>query len=124
MPLDKRVWYNDIQRDAFIEKNCDHCFQPDQAKQRLVPTEPGCPHLIRAQDNKMPKAWTVRRNASWGDTYRCEDFADKPASTQRRSAAADTDSMFGDLEEQDYTLVPVEGWPDRPVTKSKEGDHQ
>jgi hypothetical protein len=122
------IWTHVVERDAFIEKNCSGCFQPAQARKRLTGLGDGCPHLIRADTMKSPSpAWTKRRNASFGDTYRCADQMLRPPSTQRRTAAADTGSMFDDIEEQDYTYVPLPeeyNWPERPASKSKEGDHQ
>lgn len=123
----KPVWHNDIERDAFIETNCLRCFQPDQAKARVMGSGPGCPHLARAEQNKMPRVWTKRRNAVIGETYKCDDKLDKPPVNRRGNAPADTPPMF-DAGPEDVDFVPVEGWPTAVAfgkkAKSKEGDHQ
>lgn len=124
----KDVWRNDIERAAWVEKNCRVCFQPDEALARATggPKVHGCPHLIRSLTNKLPQPWKRRRNAVIGETYKCEAFLDKPPVVNRRkSAPADTIPML-DPEPDDYNLVPVEGWPDyrAEARKQKEGDHQ
>lgn len=106
----KPVWHNDIERDAFIETQCRRCFQPDEARKRVMETGPGCPHLVRANDNKMPRVWTKRRNAAMGETYKCDDRIDKPPVNRRGNAPADTPEMF-DVEPRDVDFVPVDGWP-------------
>lgn len=123
--MSKSVWYNDIQRDAFIEKNCARCFQPDEARKRVTGGGPGCPHLARAEQDKMPKPWTRRRGAAWGDTYRCDDHLDKPPVNRRKTAKVEIEPML-DVEPADRHLIPVDGWPDwaSEQRKSKEGDHQ
>lgn len=120
------VWRNDVERDAFIESNCARCFQPDEAMKRLTGDGPGCPHLARAAKNKMPAAWTKRRNAVMGETYKCSAFTPKPPVNRRAVSDEETPPMFEDLPEVDRTLVPVEGWPDylAEQRKSKDGDHQ
>jgi len=123
----KPVWHNDIERDAFIESNCARCFQPQEAEKRVLGTGDGCPHLARAALNKMPAAWTRRRNAVIGETYRCADHLDKPPTNRRGKAPADTVPLF-DEPGEDVDFVPVEGWPSASdfgrKSKSKEGDHQ
>lgn len=123
--MSKPVWYNDIQRDAWMEKHCRVCFQPDEARKRVIGTGPGCPHLVRAEKGKLPKAWTLRRNAVWGETYRCADFLDQPPVNRRRAAEESTPPMF-DVEPVDRNLVPVDGWVDyrAEARKQREGDHQ
>lgn len=131
MPLDssKRLWLNDVERDAFIEETCGRCFQPDEALKRLTGEGPGCPHLVRAAENKKPKAWTRRQgqHAVIGKTYRCDDFMDKPAVNRRGKAPADTPPMFADMPSMDKSLVPVDGWPDyaslERQRKNQKDDH-
>jgi hypothetical protein len=125
MPTGNPIWYNNIQRDAFIEKHCRVCFQPDQARLRALGQGHGCPHLARAETGKLPTPWHRRRNAAWGDTYKCDDYVDKPPVNRRGVAPADTPPML-DVEPDDYRLVPVDGWPDWKADqrKSREGDHQ
>lgn len=74
----------------------------------------------------MPKPWTRRRNAVWGETYRCDEFTPQPPATRRRTADEATLPMFDDLEAADRNLVPVDTWPDyrAEARKQKEGDHQ
>lgn len=130
MPLDssKRVWLNDVERDAFVEETCGRCFQPDQARVRLTGQGAGCPHLLRAEQNKMPKAWTRRNkgHAVMGSTYKCDDFTDKPPVNRRKTAPADTITMFDDVPDTRKSLVPVDGWPDYRAMQLEleEGDHQ
>lgn len=121
----KDVWHNEIERNAWVEKNCRVCFQPDEAQRRITGEGPGCPHLARGDNNKMPQPWTRRRNAPMGETYRCEAFMKKPAVNRRKSTAVEIEPMF-DPEPVDRNLVPVDGWPDYRAEqrKSKEGDHQ
>ena len=120
------VWLNDIERDAFMESNCDRCFQPAQALKRVTGEGAGCPHLIRAEAGKLPKAWTLRRTAAMGDTYRCDDHLDKPPVNRRGVAPADTPPMFDDVEPADRFLVPIDGWPDYKALereKKRKADH-
>jgi hypothetical protein len=121
----KPVWANDIERDAWVEKNCRVCFQPDEALKRITGDGPGCPHLARAENNKMPNAWTRRRNAVMGETYRCADFQKRPAVNRRPTADVEIEPML-DVEPAERHLVPVDGWPDYRAEqrKTKEGDHQ
>jgi putative SOS response-associated peptidase YedK len=121
----KPVWANSIERDAWVEKNCRVCFQPDEALKRITGDGPGCPHLERADKNRMPTPWTRRRNAVMGETYRCSEFQKRPAVNRRRTASEASAAMF-DVEPTDRTLVPVDGWPDYRAEqrKTKEGDHQ
>jgi hypothetical protein len=110
-----------------VEKNCRVCFQADEARKRVTGTGTGCPHLARGDDNKMPKPWTRRRNAVWGETYRCAEFLDQPPVNRRREGIEATMSMFDEASLlTDRNLVPVEGWPDykAEARKSKEGEHQ
>jgi hypothetical protein len=79
----KRVFYNDITRDAFIETNCDTCYFPARAMHRIDPSKPDCPHLERAAENKLPKEWSRRRNAVMGETYRCSDRLVQPPVNRR-----------------------------------------
>lgn len=120
------IWRNDIERAAFIESNCDRCFQPDEAMKRLTGDGPGCPHLARSLRNKMPAAWTRRRNAVMGETFRCSDFTAKPPVNRRGTAADETPPMFDDVEPDEYRLVPLDTWPDyrAEARKQKDGDHQ
>lgn len=119
------VWRNDIERAAFVESNCLRCFQPDEAAKRLTGNGPGCPHLARSMKNKMPAAWTRRRNAVMGVTFRCADFTPKPPVNRRAVSDEETPPMFDDIEPAEYLLVPVEGWEDyrAKAKKQKEGDH-
>ena len=121
----KPVWHNAIEEAAFRETRCRLCFQPDEALKRITNQGPGCAHLARAADGKMPKAWSKRRNPVLGDTYKCDDFIDKPPVNRRKTAPADTTPML-DAEPDDYRLVPVDGWPDYRAEqrKQREGDHQ
>lgn len=122
----KDVWHSDVERDAFIESNCAGCHQPDQVLARVHPGEgrPGCPHLARSLQNKMPTVWTRRRNAVMGDTYKCAAFLPKPPVNRRPVSDEQTPPMFDDVEPDDYRLVPVEGWEDfRGKRKTKGSDH-
>lgn len=120
----KPVWQNNIERDAWVEKHCRVCYQPDEALRRITGDGPGCPHLARAEQNKLPTPWTRRRNAVMGETYRCSDFQKRPAVNRRGTAVEDQPML--DVEPIDRLLVPVEGWPDfrAEARKAKEGDHQ
>lgn len=121
----KPIWANQIERDAWAEKWCRTCFQHDEAIKRITGEGPGCPHLARGDDNKMPTPWTRRRNATYGDTYRCDEHAIKPPVSRRGKTVEDIEPMF-DIESDDRHLVPVDGWPDyiADQRKSKQGDHQ
>lgn len=123
--MKKDVWANDIERDAWVEKNCRTCFQRDEAMKRITGDGPGCPHLLRAEQNKLPTPWTRRRNAAYGDTYRCAEHAIKPPVTRRGTVTEEIEPLF-DLEPHDVHLVPVESWPDwrSEQRKQKDGDHQ
>lgn len=123
----KPVWRNDIERDAFVETNCRRCFQPDEAKKRVLDVGPGCPHLVRADAGKMPKVWTRRRDEEIGRTFKCDDYLARPPVTRRRNAPADTAPMFDDIP-TDVDFVPVDGWPSATdfgrKVKDDKGDHQ
>lgn len=118
------VWKNPIERAAWVEKNCDRCFEPNEARARLT-DQHGCPHLMRSLANKLPTPWTRRRNAPMGETYRCDAFIDKPATIRRKTTPADTLPLI-DVTPEDRNLIPVESWPDYQALqrKAKEGDHQ
>jgi hypothetical protein len=145
----KPVWLNDIERDAWIERNCRICFQPDEAIRRVTDSGPGCPHLARSLENKLPTPWTRRRNAVMGETYRCSEFAPKPAVNRRGKVTEEIEPLFpidpigctrndqgevcncddarecGNAYPLERNLVPVDGWPDwrAEQRKTKEGDH-
>lgn len=121
----KPVWQNDIERDAWVEKHCRVCFQPDEALKRITNSGPGCPYLARAEHNKLPTVWTLRRNAVMGEKYKCDAFMKQPAVNRRPQALAIDDPML-DVEPAERHLVPVEGWPDWKALQrnTKEGDHQ
>jgi hypothetical protein len=125
MSASKPVWYNDVERDAWVEKHCRICHQPDQVLARIHDDgRPGCPYLARSMQNKMPTCWTRRRNAVMGDTFRCAAFIDKPPVNRRPVSNEETPPMFDDIEPDDYRLVPVDGWEDfRGKKKTKGGDH-
>ena len=122
--MNKPVWRNDVERAAFVESNCDRCFQPDESKARIR-GQHGCPYLAASVGGKLPAVWTRRRNAVMGQTYRCSEFIDKPPTTRRRPTMADTIPLF-DVEAEPCVLVPVDGWPDfrASETQSKETEHQ
>lgn len=125
--MGKPVWRNDIEREAWIEKNCRVCCHPEEVLSRLSNSEEhGCPHLLRAQEGKLPTPWKRRRNAVLGETYKCDAFTERAPSNRRKSAPADTGTLFDNLEPDDRHLVPVDGWPDwrSQQRKSKEGEHQ
>ena len=109
--MNKPVWNNPIEEAAWRETNCRICFQPDEAAKRITGQGPGCPHLARATDGRLPKAWTLRRNEIMGRKYHCADFIKEPPTNRRKTAPADTPPMLG-IEPDDYRLIPVEGWPD------------
>jgi hypothetical protein len=119
------VWKSQIERDAFVESNCARCFQPDEALKRITGDGPGCPHLARAERNKLPTPWVRRRNAVMGETYRCADFAPKPPVNRRQVSTEETPPLL-EVPSDDRHLVPVENWPDyrSEQRKTKEGDHQ
>ena len=122
--MPKDIWRNDIERAAWVERNCRVCYQPDEARARLT-DQHGCPHLMRSLQNKLPTPWKRRRNAPLGETYKCEAFIKQPPVVRRGKAVDQTVPML-DAEPEDYNLVPVEGWPDwrAEARKQKEGDHQ
>lgn len=94
---------------------------------RVTGAGPGCPHLLRAADGKLPKAWTLRRTAAMGETYRCADRQAKPPVNRRKKAAVEDVPMF-DAPAEPVGFVPVEGWPSAAdfgkAAKDEEGDHQ
>jgi hypothetical protein len=125
MSVRKDVWHNSVERDAWVERYCRVCFQPDEAMKRITGDGPGCPHLARAEQNKLPTPWTRRRNAVMGETYRCADFAPKPPVNRRQVSTEETPPLL-EVPSDDRHLVPVENWPDyrSEQRKTKEGDHQ
>jgi hypothetical protein len=90
----KPVWQNDIERDAWVERHCRICFQPDEALRRITGDGPGCPHLARAEQNKQPTPWTRRRNAVMGETYRCSEFQKRPAVNRRGKVDVEVEPML------------------------------
>lgn len=123
--MPRPVWLNNIERNAWVERYCRTCFQPDEARRRITGDGPGCPLLARSDEGKLPTAWKFRRNAVFGETYHCGEYVAKPPSIARKTAPADTVSMF-DPQPDEYRLVPVETWPDyrAEARKQKDGDHQ
>lgn len=121
----KDVWLNSIEKAAWQEKWCRTCLQPDQAMKRITGKGPECPLLIRAAQNKLPMQWTRRRNATMGDTYRCDDYIKKPPVNRRATTPTETEPML-DAEPASRNLIPVDGWPDYRALahKAKNGDHQ
>jgi hypothetical protein len=125
----KDVWANAFEEQAFRGDTCRLCYQVDEAIKRTTGAGEGCPHLLRASQNKLPTAWTKRRGneAVLGKTYRCSDKTAKPAVVRRKTSPADTVPMF-EPEPVDRNLVPVDGWPSAEDfginTTSKDGDHQ
>lgn len=121
----KPVWTSDVERDAWTEKNCRVCWQPDQADLRVLQRGQGCPHLLRAAAGKLPRIWTRRRNAVMSETYRCDDFIDKPPVRRRAQSTEESIPLFDTPEAKPATLIPVEGWPDYKALKhkAKGGDH-
>jgi hypothetical protein len=119
------VWHNDVERDAWVERHCRVCFEPNEAMRRITGDGPGCPHLARADLNKLPTPWTRRRNTVMGETYRCADFAPKPGVNRRRVSTEETPPLLG-VPSEDRHLVPVDGWPDYQAMqrKSTQGEHQ
>ena len=120
------VWRTETERDAWVERNCRVCFQPDEAALRVLNKPPGCPHRVRGDQGKMPQVWKKRRNAVIGETYACAAFVKEPPTAARRSAPADTAPLFDDPGPDEYRLVPVEGWRDfrAEARKQADGDHQ
>jgi putative SOS response-associated peptidase YedK len=120
----KPVWSHPIEEAAWHEKWCRVCFQPDESSKRITGDGPGCPHLARAAEGKLPTPWKKRRNAAYGDTYRCEAFLKQPAVNRRATVAEDVPMLS--VDEGERYLVPVDGWPDfkAEMRKQKEGDHQ
>lgn len=126
--MTKNVWRNAIEEQAFRETTCARCFQVDEAMLRAMGLGEGCPHLLRAAANKMPKIWIKRRgnDAVLGKTYKCADFLAKPPVNRRASAPADTTPMF-DVDDTVVDFVPIENWPtaeDFGRKTQKETDHQ
>lgn len=118
------VWINKVERDAWVECHCAHCFQPDQALKRVTGKGDGCPLLASADNNRLPTQWTRRRNAVMGDTYKCSEYLKQPPVNRRAKSAEQPEPMI-QVEPDDYNLVPVDGWPDyRAEARKKEPDHQ
>ena len=86
----RRVWYNQVERDAWVEKNCRVCFQPDEAMLRITGKGVGCPHKARGDAGKLPKPWTYRRTAVMGETYHCSEFQKQPPTNRRGKARPQT----------------------------------
>jgi hypothetical protein len=121
--------FTTLELELFAEHTCSRCFHPAEAASRIAGRPHGCPLLRRAFDKgQMPGRWTRRRNAALGETFKCEDYLPRAASTKRKTLAdnAQQDVLFADLDPGERALVPVEGWPDYRALarKSKEGDHQ
>lgn len=128
--MSKPVWSHPIEEEAWREKWCRVCFQPDETWKRIDGVGDGCPLLARAAQNKLPTQWTRRRNAAMGDTYRCSDYTPRAPVKRRKSTPADTipiDEIGFPVEPVDRNLVPVEGWPDAEAFGIKPpkgmGDH-
>lgn len=120
----KPVWHNDIERDAWMEKHCRVCCQFAETIKRITGDGPGCPHLIRAEAGRLPAVWKKRRNAAMGDTYKCDEFLNKPP-VNRRAVSREQSLPLFDVEPAAPVLVPVDGWPDwrADARKQKDGDH-
>src|SRR5262245_46321794 len=102
---------------------CDACCNYGEKARREYghPTE-GCPILRLAAQGVRPPQWR-RFRGEW----RCTDFLARPPVSQprkTRSTAVDEPPMF-DAEQQDRTLVAVDGWPDYRAEsrRAKDGNH-
>lgn len=124
----KNVWANAIEEQAFRDDTCRRCYQVDEAILRTTGKGPGCPHLARAAQNKLPTVWTKRRGneAVMGKTYKCDEKLDRAPVNRRKTTPADTAPMLW-VGEGDRNLVPVEGWPSAEdfgiKDKGKGSDH-
>jgi hypothetical protein len=117
------IWRTPIERDAWVEKHCAKCFQPDEAIFRVTGRGTGCPFRLRGDAGRLPPVWKFRRNAVMGDTYTCTEFRKEPPVVRRATANDATVPMF-DIEPTPNILVPVEGWPDHRPKRTKDVDHQ
>lgn len=116
---------NNIEDQAWRETWCRKCFQPDEARKRVADQGEGCPHLLQADRGHTPRVWTRRRDGAIGNTYRCDDYLDKPPATSRRVTDDTQDALFDAPLNQIVTLVPVAGWPDyRSAQRPDDVEHQ
>lgn len=118
------VFRNDTHEGVWIERWCDTCFEPHRAAQRIQGRDTECPILARYLKRKRkPMEWERQpRQKDMDKTVKCTEYQSKPAATTRAKAQCEDVPMF-DIEPHEAHLVPVEGWPERPRKKDKEGDH-
>lgn len=117
--------FTELELNLYVETTCSRCFQPDEARKRVLGQGDGCPILKRARRGQMSAAWKRRRRGALGETFECSLFTPTPPSTGRRTAPVETESMF-DVPESERLLVPVEGWEDYRARErgQSEGEHQ
>lgn len=120
------VFANPHEERAWRETWCARCYQPDEARRRLIKSGPGCPLLQIADGGVVPEQWIRRRKAEMGNTYRCADFRKRPP-VVRKGAIEELpqEELFAAPEAESKLLVPVDGWPDYRAQQRKAGaDHQ
>jgi len=84
-----KVWANSVERDAWVEQWCAHCYQPDEARRRITGKGDGCPVLQRADRNATPPGeFTRRKNPQLGHTYKCSEHRPRPDLADPKHVAA------------------------------------
>lgn len=110
------LFRTETQRDIWLAHWCERCWR-----------NPDCPIVARAlRRDRKPQEWERNpRAALMREAYKCNEFATKPPRTPKREQQFEDVSMFDDdaIQTGEVNLVPVEGWPDPPRRKDKEGDH-
>lgn len=92
-------WRDSVERDAWVERNCRVCFQPDEARKRITGSGEGCPLLKQADRGELPAAWERRRNPALGETYKCDQFLKQPQTVARNENRGFIDLPLFDLED-------------------------
>jgi hypothetical protein len=108
------LFKNDVAQDVWIESNCLDCYRHPG----------GCTILARAlARDRKPREWDRNtRAATMSAAYRCNAHDTRPPVPPRIEQMYDDVPLF-DVPEHDANLIPVEGWPDKPLRHKKGDDH-
>ena len=118
------LFKNDTHRDVWRQRWCETCFQPDEAARRIQGKDTQCPIWGQAmRTDRKPVAWDRNtRSEEMERSIKCNEYHSRPTIANIRRMAYEDVPLFDVDETQQVSLIPVEGWPEKPT---KDGvDHQ
>src|SRR5881628_2767864 len=116
------LFRNKTHQEIWVNRWCRTCFEPHEAARRLQGKDTVCPILNKAlTSGRKPKEWDrAIRDTTMENSIKCNSYAPKPPKPKQDKHFDDV--LMFDVEPHEAHMVPVEGWPDRPV-KDGEVDH-